>query len=249
MKDKAKWISILTTLFVWFLLYGFFQLIDVRYDSTKYEETQAYISELANRDVQEVSNIVHKVDKEILLAQVDSLEEELRIRFSDAVFIGDSIIEAIQVYDLLEEDHVVAARGRRSDNCEEDIAIAASLAPKQLFMLYGMNDLEYCRGDEERFAKQYREVLAQVKEKLPNTDIYVLSILPIQPIAIQEVSVYANYPAFNEALERVCEEEAIPFLDFGSILTSKEDYEFDGIHPKYSFYPLWLMEIAKEVGL
>lgn len=251
MKKKGKecGILILCTLMLWGCLYGCLQMLDRRKESAGYEEATAYLKEMADKDMQQISKIVNKADKEIALAKVDSLEEALRIHFSDAVFIGDSIIEGISGYQLLAEDHVVAMRGKRTDNCEDDVEAAIALAPQQLFMLYGMNDLEYCRGDALRFASQYQELLTLVKEKLPNTDIFVLSILPIHESAIKNVPVYGSYPDFNQALADVCKEEKVTFLDLGHLLTSADDYEFDGVHPKYAFYPLWLMEIAKEAGL
>lgn len=251
MKEKGRRIGglILRTLLLWCGVCILLTLADRRFVSNAHKDAEGYLQGMQDKDIQVVSDIVHKADKKIKLAQVDSIEEELRIRFSDAVFLGDSIIEGILDYGLLQEDHVVAMRGRRTDNCEEDIAIVKDLAPRQLFMLYGMNDLAFCRGDAQRFREQYQELLSMVMTSLPNTDIYVLAILPIQETAIQETAVYANYKEFNLVLQKLCEENKLPFIDAGHLLTSPEDYEFDGIHPKYDFYPLWLLEIAKEAGL
>lgn len=246
---KKEMRHLLLTICIWLCIYGFFHVIERRKPSTSQLAAEEYLASMADKDVQMISHIVQKADKEIRLAQVDSLEDELRIRFSDAVFLGDSIIEGIVEYRLLDEQHVVAARGRRTDNSDEDIATAAALAPQQIFLLYGMNDLAYCRGDAQRFREQYQVLLDEVKEKLPSADIYVMAILPIQETAIQENEVYQHYQEFNLALSELCKEEGIHFLDHGDLLTSSKDYEVDGIHPKYAFYPLWLMEIAKEAGL
>ena len=130
--------------------------------------------------------------------------------------MGDSLAEAFGDYQLVSSSNLLATRGRRTDNIDQEIATAISLAPRTIFLSYGMNDLEYCRGNAQRFIRQYKK---QIQE-------------------------------FNEALKQMCEEEQITYIDNTALMDwSPAVYEIDGVHPKYSYYPIWLAHMANEAGI
>ena len=143
-----------------------------------------------------------------------------------------------------------ATRGRRTDNIDQEIATAISLAPRTIFLSYGMNDLEYCRGNAQRFIRQYKKQIHKLKEALPDTKIFINSLIPMDAAAIAQIPVYARYKEFNEALKQMCEEEQITYIDNTALMDwSPAVYEIDGVHPKYSYYPIWLAHMANEAGI
>lgn len=216
-----------------------------RFESNIYSESQAYMTQNASQDLQALSKAIKQSELQLLLDQTPSYKERLRLRFGNAVILGDSIVEGLLDYDILSSTQAIATRGRRTDNCEDDIKKAAGLAPETVFLTYGMNDLEYCRGDQKRFISQYQEVIKNVKKQMPNTTIYINAILPITSEATAKVKDYEKVTEFNAALNALCKQEQITFIDSGYLLTSADQYEFDGIHPKYDFYPEWLEHLLE----
>lgn len=230
------------------VFYLFLSVVSSRASSNSYPEITKYLQEDENQDLQIISAQIKKSQLAVRLDQTESITERRKLRFGNAIIIGDSIVEGLSDYQLLSNTQAISYRGRRTDNCEEDVKKAAALAPEALFLTYGMNDLEYLHGDAKRFADQYVALIDQVHELMPNTKIYVNAILPITEQAVKEVEDYQKVKEFNLALQSLCKQKSITFIDSGFLLASPDQYEFDGIHPKYDFYPLWLEHLLEVAG-
>lgn len=169
--------------------------------------------------------------------------------FSDSIIIGDSITEAILDYDFLYSSSVIAKRGIGIGNSSEETETLIRLSPKHIFFAFGMNDLEYFNGDAERFQERYKQTVLKIQTQLPETKIYMNSILPIQDSAIRKKPVYSNIAFYNQKIQELCLEMELVYIDNGSLLSELEDiYEKDGIHIKPSYYPLWLKHMSEKAG-
>ncbi len=177
-------------------------------------------------------------------------KQSLRRRLGSAVIVGDSVAEGFLDYEFLESDCVIAEKGLRADSAGEEIAKALALSPTHLFLSMGLNDLEYCRGDSQRFVEHYRERILEIREQYPELPIYINGILPILPEAVAEKAELGQADAYNEALRQMCEELGITFIDSRDLLEGKEEwYQKDAIHLKSQFYPLWLNRMEEAAGL
>lgn len=177
-------------------------------------------------------------------------KQSLRKRLGAAVIVGDSVTEGFLDYEFLESDCVIAEKGLRADSAGEEIQKALDLSPTQLFLSIGLNDLEYCRGDSERFVRYYRQRILEIREEYPDLPIYINGILPILPEAVEKKAELVQAEAYNEALRRMCEELELTFIDSGDLLEGKEEwYQKDAIHLKSQFYPLWLNRMEETAGL
>ena len=168
--------------------------------------------------------------------------------FQGTVIVGDSITESIAEYGFLDTSIVVAKLGLRIDAADEQISTAISLNPSVFFLSFGANDLEIYNGDSSAFIAAYKEKIDQIKAALPDTPIYINSILPIQQSAIDLSPALAYYDSFNQALASFCEESGCTFID-DSFLVDENMYEPDGEHMVYSYYPKWLTYMAERAGL
>ena len=168
--------------------------------------------------------------------------------FQGTVIVGDSITESIAEYGFLDTSIVVAKLGLRIDAADEQISTAISLNPSVFFLSFGANDLEIYNGDSSAFIAAYKEKIDQIKAALPETPIYINSILPIQQSAIDLSPALAYYDSFNQALASFCEESGCTFID-DSFLVDENMYEPDGEHMVYSYYPKWLTYMAERAGL
>lgn len=176
--------------------------------------------------------------------------QSLRRRLGSAVIVGDSVAEGFLDYEFLESDCVIAEKGLRADTAGAEIQKALDLSPTKLFLSIGLNDLEYCRGDSQRFVNHYRERILEIRADYPNLPVYINGILPILPEAVEEKAELGQVDAYNEALQQMCEELGVTFIDSGDLLEGKEEwYQKDAIHLKSQFYPLWLNRMEETAGL
>lgn len=111
-----------------------------------------------------------------------------------------------------------------------------------------MNDVGAQNGDADGFIKAYRPVIRDLKKSLPDTKIYVNSILPTAQIAIDQNSVYAKIPEFNQKLKKLCEKEKVTFID-NTELVKQEYYAGDGIHMSTGYYKEWVNHMAEVAEL
>ena len=163
-----------------------------------------------------------------------------RFIFSKSVLIGDSLAEGIVDYGILDSSNVYAERGKRLESSDDLFSKAVGARPENLFIEFGMNDLIAYRGKTAPFIKEYSGIVKDLKKKLPNTNIYVVSISTISQEGIASKPSLKNFGAYNEAMKKMCKEEKINFVDTTLLLDSSSKYEFDGIHPQEPFYSNWV---------
>lgn len=176
--------------------------------------------------------------------------KKLSDRFADALIIGDSIAEGILDYHVVNASSCIGVRGLRIDQLDDYFSEIKRLHPQILFLSFGMNDLEYWRGNEKRFGAVYEEKIVQLQERFPDTKVFVNLILPISSHAIAKNAVYGKWNEFNRELILVCKRKKIPYIDNCKILLSmKQPFEPDGIHPRPGYYKQWTLHMAEAAGL
>ena len=59
-----------------------------------------------------------------------------------------------------------------------------------------------------------------------------------------------RYHSYNRAIKDMCDALQLTFIDNSSLMEWEDEvYEYDGIHPKYPYYPKWLRYMAACAGL
>ena len=205
------------------------------------KEGLAIIKAAEKENVKDIEKKINKLDtKDKLESQEASDEINYKSLFSSSVVMGDSISEAFTEYDLLNASSVVAKIGVELDELDDQIKTVADINPQVIFLSYGMNDVIATNG--------YKAVIDQLRKKLPDTTLYVNSIFPVSAAKQEEKPVFQKIPEYNAALQKMCDENQIAFLDNTS-LVSDTYYEEDGIHFKADFYPIWLKRMAEVATL
>ena len=200
---------------------------------------------------EEEGNITAIEEKISLLEQQDGSGQEgrsIKERFSGAVILGDSVAEGFEEYDILNASSVAAEIGVHLDELDEQIAKVKELSPSVLFLYLGMNDVTATNGDTERFVSEYKSVLTQLKEEVPDAHIFVNSIFPVQEKALEGEPLLEKIPEYNKALKELCDSQTVAFID-NTDLASEQYYEQDGIHFKADFYPIWAEHMAEVASL
>ena len=224
------------------------------------QQNVARLKELENTDISSVEQAISDIQGQ-LDAQADAQAREdivnssgiltnvqIRQAFAGSVIVGDSITQAISEYGYLDTDVVVSKRGLSVVNAQEQFSTAISLNPSVFFLSFGANDLEIYNGDSSAFIDAYRVKVKQIQNALPDTAIYINSILPIQQSAIDQNPALAYYDSFNQALRDFCDEMGCTFID-DTFLVDESMYEPDGEHMVYNYYPKWLTYMAERAGL
>ena len=156
--------------------------------------------------------------------------------------MGDSITDSLSFYDILDESNIIAKFGLTTRKSTDIIDNIIKKNPRNIYIMLGTNDILTGEGSQ-KFIEDYTKLVQIIKEKLPDTNIYINSILPVKskvkdkkPLLTNE-----NIDEFNKALVTFAKDENIQYLDIASIFEDDIDLiEPDGIHVKYKFYKLWL---------
>ena len=203
----------------------------------------SYIQKQEKQDVTKVQKEVTKAQKK--LERPKKKKGTYQERYQHSVIIGDSIAEACLDYRILTASVDLAVRGKRTDNSIDQAYQAIALAPEHVFVCLGMNDLIFVRGNEKQFIAQYKELIQTLKKGLPEAKIYVNSILPMTDVGYKQTKHNKKDKVFNREIEKMCEEMDLVYIDNDEIIEpDPKNYEADGIHPTYPFYPLWLDYMA-----
>ena len=204
-------------------------------------------------DVSKADKKIKELEAQEREAEQDAEEQPASEKFTDCLVVGDSITQGLYEYGVLDQANVQADRGAGvsagdNEKLADHITRAKEMKPSVLFLSYGMNDVGAQNGDADGFIKAYRPVIRDLKKSLPDTKIYVNSILPAAQTAIDQNSVYAEIPKFNQKLKELCEKEKITFID-NTDLVKQEYYAGDGIHMSTGYYKEWVNHMAEVAEL
>lgn len=220
----------------------------LKVSSRDIDKEMMVMTELEKRDYKNIDTKIQEINETFKEESLNT--KPYSVRFKDAMIMGDSMAEGIIEYGLVSEKNVVAERGKRTDNIDDEIRQVIRYEPKIIFMVYGLNDLEYCRGNAQRFVNQYKIQIEKIQKALPHTRIYINSITPIDQVAQSKNKAYTKVSSFNTALMKLCKEMNIVYIDTTKLIDfSKDVYEKDGIHPLYPYYPVWLTHMLEVAGL
>lgn len=192
----------------------------------------------------------HSTDE--VLKKVQSGETSYSKIFQNTLIAGDSLVEALAQYSILNEENVM---GKVSASLYELQAISDKIIsnhPDTLILHYGENHVggnsqEYV----DNFITFYTSLIENFKEKLPNTKIVISSIFLPNDQGLTSSPHLKSIPSFNEGLNKMCKELNVEYLDNSSLFSKDSDfYEPDGVHLKKIFYTdYWLPFIACELNL
>ncbi|MBQ9531300.1 MAG: hypothetical protein IJR70_04435 [Eubacterium sp.] len=157
--------------------------------------------------------------------------------FKDILIVGDSLTYAIYEYGILDKDQVFGQVGGTTIYLDETIKKIVKENPKYLVLHFGENELGK-KSYADIYINRYKKCIKTLKKKLPDTEIYVDSIFPVEKKAHKSEPYTKNISYYNEKLKKMAKELGVKYIDFTPEFKSykKNYYDADGIHPKYSFY-------------
>lgn len=170
---------------------------------------------------------------------------------ADIVFFGDSHIYYGNFSPLFPRK-VVCNLGLRGDTVQgmiERVEQVASLEPKMVFLMAGINDVASCSID--LFENRYELLINHLLKQVPGVKIIIQSILPVNDIQF-DISCNNNQIVYyNKVIERLARERHLHFINLYHAYVNNgllpEEYTTDGIHLNDNAYGKWYEEIRKNI--
>ncbi len=170
---------------------------------------------------------------------------------ADIAFLGDSITaggnfeKRFNTYDVIN----LGYPGDTIAGMIDRVAMVAAVNPEILFVHGGINGLTNMNY-ENRLA-QYAVLLDTLIEQVPDTTIYVQSVLPISKK--KELSICSNETIvkYNNHLRVLCEERNLTYIDLHSSYVQdgilNPALTNDGVHLNEDAYTAWEDAIAQYI--
>lgn len=176
--------------------------------------------------------------------------------FSKALFIGNSITEGFSRWGDMKEATFYAVEGLNVNSFfntdkfrwhNKQITPDAALAEgnfDKVFLMFGINELGW--RSKEAFINRYKAVIESVKEKQPNAEIYVQSIIYVTAKKSKSDKIFNNkkIEEFNAQIEKMSKENQVKYIDLNKGLCGDKKYlpkdaATDGIHLSPSYCKKW----------
>ena len=166
----------------------------------------------------------------------------------DVLFLGDSItarfewqayFPQLKVYNRGIDSDVVEGVYNRLDQ-------VIKVHPKKIFIMAGINDIQNKIPDTNTL-KYYDEIIQTLKAELPDTEIVIQSILPVNKKTGIDNSEVAG---LNEKISELAKANSLTYIDLYSLMIDSENdftYTVDGVHPTGDGYQIWMDAIEKYV--
>lgn len=179
------------------------------------------------------------------------LFERLPDRPGAVVFLGDSHVEQCEWAELTGLPNALN-RGITGDHTQGVLArLKETLRhrPRLIVLMVGINDLLLGRSAEET-AADYRQIVRQIRRESPQTELLLISVLPVNP-QIKRIRIdNALIRSLNAQIAALAREYALPYIDLYAECADAEQrlsarLTDDGIHLNGQGYILWKKNIAR----
>ena len=179
--------------------------------------------------------------------------ENLNLAKEQIVFIGDSITDLCPLdkyySDLSLATYNRGVGGDTTQNVLNRLKLSLfDLMPTKVVMMIGINDINSNVG-EEKLLKNYEEILKQISTNLPQTEVFCMSILPMN----KQIEEYSSISAdknlqiilrVNTQIEQIVEDYNYTYVNLFPYFSDSndlliEEYSDDGIHLNHNGFVVW----------
>ena len=207
------------------------------------------LSELAVKDPNIVDEKIRLMKKKELKEALEADTSSVWAYFDDAIIMGDSRVTGFYIFGFLPESRVLADTGATIRKIPEYMDRLIARNPARVFISFGMNDILIGFWDgPEAYAEELGERVRDIQTALPNTEVYIDSIMTVLETANLPASARQSIPHWNEVIRAYCEENDIHYIDCSEVLAANMHlFDLDGIHFKATFYEPWAVTMISEV--
>lgn len=170
---------------------------------------------------------------------------------ADIVFFGNSITYYGNFKKAFPDKKIVnlGYPGDRIDNMVRRVETVKAVRPKKIFLMAGINGLR--NMDLNNFTMKYSFLVDSIKKAVPNAEIFLQSILPINTSRIPDYSSNEKIANANKEIKRISKMKECKYIDLFSIYISNNEMPIeltvDGIHLKDTAYQRWYNDIKASI--
>ena len=174
-------------------------------------------------------------------------------RKGQILFVGSSLMEHFPINEILVNrglDLAIYNRGISGYTIPELLESMNEqifdLEPSVIFINIGTNDISRPEETKEDLYRDYKEVLSQIKERLPLALVYMMAYYPVNPALAQEIQAWPEapeaarlrkerLPEANDVVKKLAAEFCFEYIDVNEGLYDdagelKRELSTDGIH-------------------
>lgn len=173
-----------------------------------------------------------------------------RLDFGDIVFLGNSITEEGGSWRDKLDIRNAKNRGIAGDTTEGVLARLGELfyfKPEKAFILIGINDLFHPSMTPELISENITEIVNQIHQHSPNTEIFVQSVLPTTTETLID-----NIIAVNTMLKDNESQHPYQFINLYDDFVLEDgkmdlSLSYDGVHLNDAGYEVWIQNITNKL--
>lgn len=188
--------------------------------------------------------------------------------FADAVFLGDSRTDGLQLYSGIEGATFFSYKGLSVFTIDEkecieldgqSVTVLDALSRGEyakVYVMLGINELGY--QSTEAFKDAYSELVTSIREIQPDADIYLQTQPPVNETVAAEKGMadYINNERiclFNDLIAEVAEEQGTALVDVWEAYEKEDggmptELTSDGVHMKRAGYEIWYEYLRTHTG-
>ena len=173
------------------------------------------------------------------------------LKFNQIVFLGNSITEGGKDWNEKFGVVEISNRGISGDSTDGVIARLNEIihfSPKAIFLLIGINDIyNELTPSTDYVADNILKIIKLINQKLPETKIFLQTILPVEKEIYKE-----KIMAVNQKIKTFVSESKFEIIDLYSIFVNEEgrmkkELSYDGVHLNEKGYSVWVNHIKPTV--
>lgn len=214
------------------------------------ETTSAAVTESTTSSTTSAAQVSGRVAKITTKAEIQ--EYTSRSNYDDAVFFGDMIVSGIGEYGYLDTSRIFSDNNLTTDKALNSVSSVAAANPSKVYVLVGLNDLNYGTRSGENVAERIGSIVESLKEAIPSVKVYVVSLLPITQSFEAKSNVKITQAAIDEAnstLAARATEYGMTFIDIADAFKDESGYlntdvSTGGYNLNHNYYPFFLNNIS-----
>lgn len=168
---------------------------------------------------------------------------------ADVVFFGDSLVRGGDFHKAFPDKRIInlGISGDTLGGMKKRVSMVKGLSPKKVFFLGGINGLTDFNG--KKCAKTYEKLMVDLKQALPEAEIYLHSVLPLAKNKEKGICRNKSIEVFNCEIKRIAEKHGLTFINLYPLylLDGYLDPTLtkDGIHLLPEGYDRWYEAIGE----
>ncbi len=169
---------------------------------------------------------------------------------ADIAFLGDSITQGSDFHKCFKSKKIInlGHGGDSIDGITKRVNMAKAVSAQKLFLLGGINSLN--NNNLKLCVKQYDKLLKTVQELVPDTEVYVQSVLPVLD-GKKLLCNNSTIKRFNSELKRLSEVYGATFIDLYSVFVEdgkpNAGLYHDNVHINKRGYEVWSSNISEYI--